>query len=157
MSELSVSSSEVPSRLLTWYGDAGRDLPWRNTRDPYRIWLSEVMLQQTTVEAVIPYYKRFLENFATVEQLASAPLDSVLDLWAGLGYYSRARNLYKAARMVVEDYCGEFPDDLKELQKLPGVGRSTAGAIRSIAFDLPGPTGVSDHWPLVARIGSQGP
>ncbi|MDF1580347.1 MAG: A/G-specific adenine glycosylase [Desulfuromonadales bacterium] len=139
MSECSCPAEDISSRLLAWYRDAGRALPWRNTRDPYCIWLSEIMLQQTTVEAVIPYYERFLANFSSVAALAAAPLDSVLDLWAGLGYYSRARNLHKAARMVVEDFCGEFPADLAELQRLPGIGRSTAGAIRSIAFDLPGP------------------
>jgi A/G-specific adenine glycosylase len=115
----------------------GRDLPWRNTRDPYRIWLSEIMLQQTTVTAVIPYYVRFLERFPTVEDLSSAPLDEILSLWAGLGYYSRARNLHRTARIVVAEHGCKFPRTLDALTALPGIGRSTAGAILSIAYDTP--------------------
>ncbi len=130
---------EVSRRLLVWYGRVGRDLPWRRTHDPYRIWLSEIMLQQTTVAAVIPYYERFLERFPTVEALALASLDDVITLWAGLGYYSRARNLHRAARQVVADFEGAFPDSLEGLTALPGIGRSTAGAILSIAFDTPAP------------------
>src|SRR6056297_3574153 len=99
----------VSEKLLAWYGRHGRDLPWRQTRDPYRIWLSEIMLQQTTVAAVIPYYERFLERFPDVKSLAGAPQESVLELWAGLGYYSRARNLCQAARRVVEKFDGQFP------------------------------------------------
>lgn len=128
---------EVSRRLLAWYGLEGRDLPWRKTRDPYRIWLSEVMLQQTTVAAVIPYYQRFLERFPSVDALAAASQDDVITLWAGLGYYSRARNLHRAARQVVSERGGAFPDDLDSLTALPGVGRSTAGAILSIAYDRP--------------------
>lgn len=130
---------EVSRRLLAWYGREGRDLPWRNTRDPYRIWLSEIMLQQTTVAAVIPYYQRFLARFPTVDILASAPLDDVITLWAGLGYYSRARNLHLAAQRVVTEQGGGFPGNLEALIALPGIGRSTAGAILSIAFDKPAP------------------
>ena len=130
---------EVASRLLVWYAGHGRDLPWRQTRDPYRIWLSEIMLQQTTVTAVIPYYQRFLQNFPDVHALAAAPLERVIALWAGLGYYARARSLHRAAQAVVDDYDGIFPSTLDELLKLPGVGRSTAGAIVSIAFDRPAP------------------
>jgi A/G-specific adenine glycosylase len=126
---------EVSRRLLVWYGKAGRDLPWRNTRDPYRIWLSEIMLQQTTVAAVIPYYESFLESLPTVDNLASASLDEVITLWAGLGYYSRARNLHKAACQIVSEQSEGFPNTLEALTALPGVGRSTAGAILSIAFD----------------------
>jgi A/G-specific adenine glycosylase len=125
--------------LLAWYEQKGRDLPWRCTRDPYRIWLSEIMLQQTGVETVIPYFRRFLGRFPAVENLAAAPIDSVIELWAGLGYYSRARNLHRAARKVVEEFSGRFPDDLHALMNLPGVGRSTAGAILSIAFDIKAP------------------
>ncbi len=136
---LPFAAEDVSGRLLAWYGREGRDLPWRHTRDPYRIWLSEIMLQQTTVAAVIPYYSRFLKRFPTVEALASATLDEVIALWAGLGYYSRARNLHRAARQVVEERAGFFPDTLEALAALPGVGRSTAGAILSIAFDKPGP------------------
>lgn len=131
-------SADVATRLLAWYGRAGRDLPWRRTRDPYRIWLSEIMLQQTGVETVIPYYERFLEAFPTVRALAAAPVEEVVEFWAGLGYYSRARNLHAAARRVV-NLNGRFPDSLAGLMELPGVGRSTAGAILSIAFDRPAP------------------
>ncbi len=131
--------AEMADRLLAWYGRAGRDLPWRSTRDPYRIWLSEVMLQQTGVATVIPYYRRFLDRFPTVEDLAKADIDEVINLWAGLGYYSRARNLHAAAGVIVERHGGNFPGDLDELMALPGVGRSTAGAILSIAFDRKAP------------------
>jgi A/G-specific adenine glycosylase len=120
--------------LLAWYGRVGRDLPWRHTRDPYRIWLSEIMLQQTTVTAVIPYYQRFLARFPDVATLAAATAEEVVEAWAGLGYYSRARNLHAAARRVVELHGGDIPLSLEELCALPGVGRSTAGAIRAIAF-----------------------
>ncbi|SDL69720.1 A/G-specific DNA-adenine glycosylase [Geoalkalibacter ferrihydriticus] len=137
--DFSFDPAEVSRRLLAWYSDAGRDLPWRHSRDPYRIWLSEVMLQQTTVEAVIPYYLRFLARFDDVHALAAAPLDEVIDLWAGLGYYSRARNLHAAARQVASAPGEIFPDTLEGLMALPGIGRSTAGAILSIAFDRPAP------------------
>jgi A/G-specific adenine glycosylase len=130
---------EVADRLLAWYGRAGRDLPWRCTRDPYRIWLSEIMLQQTGVTTVIPYYLRFLERFPTVNALAEASIDEVIALWAGLGYYSRARHLHAAAGVVVEKFGGTFPAQLEELMDLPGIGRSTAGAILSIAFDRKAP------------------
>lgn len=136
---LPFNPDEVPRRLLAWYGQEGRDLPWRETRDPYRIWLSEIMLQQTTVAAVIPYYQRFLECFPTLEALAKASLDDVITLWAGLGYYSRARNLHKAAQQITVESAGVFPDTLEGLTALPGIGRSTAGAILSIAFDTPAP------------------
>ncbi len=131
--------AEVSRRLLAWYGRAGRDLPWRQTRDPYRIWISEIMLQQTTVAAVIPYYKRFIQQFPTVESLALAPLNDVITLWAGLGYYSRARNLHSAAGKIVADSGGVLPNSLDGLVALPGIGRSTAGAILSIAFAQPVP------------------
>jgi A/G-specific adenine glycosylase len=130
---------EVSRRLLAWYGQEGRNLPWRETRDPYRIWLSEIMLQQTTVAAVIPYYKRFLECFPTLDDLAEASLDDVITLWAGLGYYSRARNLHKTAQQIMAELAGVFPDTLEGLTALPGIGLSTAGAILSIAFDIPAP------------------
>ncbi|MEA3363101.1 MAG: A/G-specific adenine glycosylase [Thermodesulfobacteriota bacterium] len=139
MNDLPFDPAIVSFRLLAWYGHSGRDLPWRNTRDPYRIWLSEIMLQQTTVTAVIDYYQRFLAKIPTVEHLAVSPLEDIIDLWAGLGYYSRARNLHAAARVVVEQFNGYFPDDVELLQKLPGVGRSTAGAISALAFDQRAP------------------
>ena len=135
----SSSLVDVAPRLLAWYGKAGRDLPWRRTRDPYRVWLSEIMLQQTGVVAVISYYERFLGRFSDVAALAAAPVEEVVELWAGLGYYSRARNLHAAARQVVEVHGGHFPQNLEELTALPGIGRSTAGAILSIAFDIPAP------------------
>jgi len=137
--ELPFSAELMTERLLVWYREQGRDLPWRNSRDPYRIWLSEVMLQQTTVAAVIEYYHRFLKRFPTVQALAVAEREEVLTLWAGLGYYSRARNLHKAAQKVATVYNGEFPQSVELLQQLPGIGRSTAGAIVSLAFDRPEP------------------
>ncbi|MCD6525658.1 MAG: A/G-specific adenine glycosylase [Desulfuromonas sp.] len=136
---VAIDAAEFSTTLLAWYHGHGRSLPWRTSRDPYRIWLSEVMLQQTGVQTVIPYYETFLRNFPNVEVLASAPIDEVIALWAGLGYYSRARNLHAAALRVCEDHDGCFPETVPELMALPGVGRSTAGAIRSIAFDRKGP------------------
>lgn len=127
--------------LLAWYDEERRDLPWRvapgRRADPYRVWLSEIMLQQTTVKAVIPYYLRFLARWPTVRALADAPLDDVLAAWAGLGYYSRARNLHKCAVVVACEPEGKFPSTLGELQKLPGIGPYTAAAIAAIAFGEP--------------------
>lgn len=132
MSEiLSVGAVEA---LLSWYRVNRRDLPWRHTSDPYRIWLSEIMLQQTRVEAVKPYYARFLETCPTVEALARISEERLMKLWEGLGYYSRARNLQKAARTVMEQYGGKMPSTYDELRKLSGIGDYTAGAIASIAF-----------------------
>lgn len=127
------------TRLLNWYKKHKRDLPWRNTRDPYRIWLSEILLQQTRVEAVIPYYEKFLARYPDVFALANAPLDDVLKTWEGAGYYARARNLHRAAQIVAEKYHGEFPKEIREIRDLPGIGRYTAGAIASIAFDADEP------------------
>jgi A/G-specific adenine glycosylase len=122
-------------RLIEWQREHGRhDLPWQNTRDAYRIWLSEIMLQQTQVATVIPYYARFLERFPTVEALAAAPLDDVMALWAGLGYYTRARNLHRCAQVVANEHGGQFPSTVDALADLPGIGRSTAAAIASFAF-----------------------
>ena len=137
---------------LAWYDRHGRTLPWRSQQDPYRIWLSEVMLQQTTVAAVIPYFERFTNRFPDVHALAEAPVDEVLKLWEGLGYYSRARNLHKAAAMVVSEHAGTFPGDADQLQELPGVGRYTAGAIASFAFDLPAPIVEANTERLYARL-----
>jgi len=120
--------------LLTWFHQHQADLPWREQRTAYRVWLSEIMLQQTQVATVISYYRRFLERFPTVESLAEAPLDDVFKAWEGLGYYSRARNLHRTAQIVVRDLGGAFPPAAAALQKLPGIGRYTAGAIASIAF-----------------------
>jgi A/G-specific adenine glycosylase len=127
----------IRRRLVSWYRGAQRDLPWRRTQDPYRIWLSETMLQQTRVETVVPYYERFLERFPSVEALAASNEEDVLRLWAGLGYYARARNLRRAAQVVVRDHGGALPRDAAALAELPGVGRYTTGALRSIAFKEP--------------------
>jgi len=121
--------------LLTWFDKHARVLPFRGTRDAYAVWVSEIMLQQTQVATVVPYYNRFMARFPTVEKLASARLDSVLKLWQGLGYYTRARNLHKAARLVVERHGGVFPSAFDDIVALPGIGRYTAGAIASIAFN----------------------
>src|ERR1700732_3866625 len=121
-------------RLLLWYQKSKRDLPWRRTRDPYRIWVSEIMLQQTRVAAVIPYYERFLARFPDVRALAEAPQEEVLRLWSGLGYYSRARNLQKAAQEIVSTHGGEFPRTADEALALPGIGSATAAALLSLAF-----------------------
>src|SRR5690348_3521525 len=121
-------------QLLGWFRRFQRDLPWRRTRDPYRIWLSEIMLQQTRVAAVIPYYERFLERFPDIHALAAAPQEDVLRLWSGLGYYSRARNLQRAAQEIVAKHNGAFPRTEKEALELPGIGSYTAAAILSIAY-----------------------
>jgi A/G-specific adenine glycosylase len=129
----------MPNRLsrplLAWYAKRKRRLPWRGAADPYHVWVSEIMLQQTQVETVIPYYQRWLARFPTVQALAAAPLAEVLAQWEGLGYYSRARNLHRAAQKVVAEFGGRLPKDAAALQQLPGVGRYTAGAIASIAFN----------------------
>ena len=125
---------KVPELLLAWYDGNARVLPWREGPSPYRVWVSEIMLQQTRVEAVKPYYERFLAALPTVADLAAVPEERLLKLWEGLGYYNRARNLQKAARLVVEQYGGELPGEWEALRRLPGVGDYTAGAIASIAF-----------------------
>ena len=123
--------------MLSWFAKRKRDLPWRRTKDSYRIWLSEIMLQQTRVAAVIPYYERFIENFPDVNALASAPTDHVLKSWSGLGYYSRAKNLQSAAKEIVARHSGEFPRTHEWALALPGIGRYTAAAVLSIAYDAP--------------------
>ncbi|MCE5260346.1 MAG: A/G-specific adenine glycosylase [Chloroflexi bacterium] len=124
----------VTNRLLEWYRQNKRDLPWRNARDPYCIWISEIMLQQTQVVTVIPYYLRFITAFPNLHALADASLDNVLAVWRGLGYYSRARAVHRAAQLICEQYHGEIPPGYKELRALPGIGDYTAGAVLSIAF-----------------------
>ena len=143
---------QIPMPLLSWYDREKRVLPWRQNKDPYRVWVSEIMLQQTRVEAVIDYYNRFLKLFPTVEALAEAPTEQVLKAWEGLGYYSRARNLQKAAQMVVSDYNGIFPKTAKELLKLPGIGRYTAGAVSSIAYDSQEPAVDGNVLRVIMRI-----
>ena len=124
-------------RLLAWFRAHQRDLPWRGSRDPYRVWVAEVMLQQTRIAAVRPYYHCFLRRFPRVESLARAPQDEVLKLWSGLGYYSRARNLHRAAKEIVAQHGAKFPRELEAALRLPGVGRYTAAAVLSIAYDVP--------------------
>jgi A/G-specific adenine glycosylase len=138
LSTVATDNREAAARLLDWYDRERRDLPWRygpgDTADPYRVWLSEIMLQQTTVKAVIPYFQAFVRRWPTVTRLAKAPLDDVLAAWAGLGYYSRARNLHACAKAVVDKHAGKFPATETELQELPGIGPYTAAAIAAIAF-----------------------
>lgn len=139
---LPITHSPLPApqlrqSLLTWYHHQGRDLPWRRTRDPYAIWISEIMLQQTQVKTVIPYYDRWLTHLPTITALATADQQQVLKLWQGLGYYARARNLHKAAQELVANHNGQFPQDFKTVMTLPGIGRTTAGGILSAAFNQP--------------------
>ncbi|SFJ11168.1 A/G-specific adenine glycosylase [Planctomicrobium piriforme] len=148
----SAGCSALRRGLLKWYKQHGRSLPWRETRDPYRIWISEIMLQQTTVKAVIPYYERFLRRFPDLQSLAAASEAEVLQYWEGLGYYSRGRNLRLAAQAVCERHSGVFPSELDAIQGLPGIGRYTAGAIRSFAFDLPAPIVEANTLRLYCRL-----
>lgn len=142
----------IPDELLRWYDRAARPLPWRETRDPYAVWVSEIMLQQTRVETVIPYYERFLGRFPTPEALASADEDAVLSMWSGLGYYRRARLLHRGVREVVARYGGQVPEAPEARRALPGVGRYTAGAIGSIAFDRPEPIVDGNVTRVLARL-----
>jgi A/G-specific adenine glycosylase len=145
-------AKRIRQRFLDWYDAHRRDLPWRHSRDPYAIWISETMLQQTRVETVIPYYERFLARFPDVRSLADASQDDVYACWAGLGYYSRARNLHSAARRVADDHDGELPPDADALRELPGIGRYTAGAVASIAFALPEPIVDGNVKRVLARL-----
>ena len=157
MSLLKIPAADIPKfrrRLLSWFAEGKRDLPWRRTRDPYRIWLSEIMLQQTRVAAVVPYYKRFLENFPNVRTLARARTDRVLSNWAGLGYYSRARNLQRAAKEIVSRHAGEVPREYEAALALPGIGRYTAAAVLSIAYDAPRAVLDGNVARVLARIGA---
>jgi len=129
-----ISGSSFAADLLAWYDDNGVEMPWRGAGNPYHTWLSEIMLQQTQVETVTAYFKRFLNAYPDVNALAATSLDDVLKLWEGLGYYSRARNLHRTAQQIVSEFGGQFPQDVDALQTLPGIGRYTAGAISSIAF-----------------------
>ena len=139
-------------KLLAWYDGNKRDLPWRRTQDPYKIWISEIMLQQTRVDTVIPYYERFLDWFPTVADLAQAPEEKLLKAWEGLGYYSRVRNMQKAALQIMEDHGGVFPATYEAISKLKGIGPYTAGAIASIAFALPEPAVDGNVMRVLARL-----
>ena len=138
--------------LLDWYDENKRDLPWRRTNDPYAIWISEIMLQQTRVDTVIPYYERFLHHLPTIKDLAAAPEEVLLKLWEGLGYYSRVRNLQKAAQQIEEKYEGVFPNQHEQILSLTGIGPYTAGAIASIAFGLPEPAVDGNVMRVLARL-----
>ena len=152
--ERSITVLKLPdlSPLIPWYEKNKRDLPWRHTRDPYRIWVSEIMLQQTRVEAVLPYYARFLAALPSIAALARAPEAELLKLWEGLGYYSRVRNMQRAARTVMDVHGGEFPTTYKDIRALCGIGDYTAGAIASFAFDLPYPAVDGNVLRVAARL-----
>jgi A/G-specific adenine glycosylase len=152
-----IPAAELPAfqaQLLGWFAEAKRDLDWRRTCDPYRLWISEIMLQQTRVAAVLPYYRRFLERFPIVDALARARLESVLHSWAGLGYYSRARNLHRAAKEIVARHCGEFPRRMEEALALPGIGHYTAAAVLSIAYGEPHAVLDGNVARVLARLGA---
>lgn len=138
--------------LLSWYEAHARSLPWRERPEPYRVWISEIMLQQTRVEAVKPYFERFMEALPGIYELAGVPEDRLLKLWEGLGYYSRAKNLKKAARILVEQYGGELPASWEELKKLPGIGSYTAGAIASIAYGISAPAVDGNVLRVISRV-----
>ena len=144
--------SKLVDALLPWYENHHRELPWRENRDPYRIWISEIMLQQTRVEAVKGYYARFLAELPDIESLAKVDDELLHKLWEGLGYYSRVRNLKKAAQVIIEQYNGQFPADYEQALKLPGIGEYTAGAICSIAFDQPTPAVDGNVLRVISRL-----
>ena len=143
---------EIHQKLKFWYQSASRDLPWRHTSDPYYIWLSEVILQQTRVDQGLPYYYRFIQQYPTLQDLAKAHEDEVLRLWQGLGYYSRARNLHACAKQVVKNLKGEFPSSFEELKKLPRIGDYTAAAIASISFREPVAVVDGNVFRVLARV-----
>ena len=144
--------SFLPIPLLQWYGEHARDLPWRREPTPYRVWVSEIMLQQTRVAAVLGYFAKFMDAFPTVQDLAAAPEDQLMKLWQGLGYYSRARNLQKAARQIVDTFGGAFPTDYGDIRSLAGVGDYTAAAIASISFGQPVPAVDGNLLRVAARV-----
>ena len=148
-----MTPKQFQQAILTWFDQHGRkDLPWQRDITPYRVWISEIMLQQTQVNTVLPYFERFMVSFPTLEHLARAPLNDVLAHWSGLGYYARARNLHKCAQTVVSDHNSEFPRDLEALTGLPGIGRSTAGAIASISMNLMAPILDGNVKRVLARV-----
>ena len=144
--------TKLPSLLLPWYKESHRELPWRQDKEPYHVWLSEIMLQQTRVEAVKGYYARFLDKLPTIEALAAADEETLYKLWEGLGYYSRVRNLHKAAIQIMEQHGGMFPTDYNDIRALAGIGDYTAGAIGSICFDLPTPAVDGNVLRVCARL-----
>ncbi|AVK63923.1 A/G-specific adenine glycosylase [Lactobacillus sp. CBA3606] len=144
--------SDFQTTLLAWFDEAGRDLPWRHDHDPYHIWVSEIMLQQTQVQTVIPYYERFMTWFPTITALATAPEDRLLKAWEGLGYYSRVRNMQRCARQLLADYAGQWPQTAAELVELVGIGPYTAGAIASIAFNEPVPAVDGNAYRVFSRL-----
>jgi A/G-specific adenine glycosylase len=148
----SLDPTDIARLVIAYFRAHKRDMPWRQTRDPYAIWVSEIMLQQTRVAAVIPYYQRWMKRFPTVRALAEAPLDDVLAAWSGLGYYSRARNLHRGAQHVIAHSGGALPQSIKELRAIPGIGAYTAGAIASIAFDMPEPLVDGNVARVLARL-----
>lgn len=150
--EIKVPCSPPVEPLLHWYEEQARILPWREHPDPYHVWISEIMLQQTRVEAVKPYYERFLRALPDIPALAQAGEEPLMKLWEGLGYYSRVRNLQKAARIIVKEYDGRLPADFSLLQKLPGIGPYTAGAIASIAYGIPAPAVDGNVLRVVSRL-----
>ena len=155
MTDREIIEQALP-RVADWYAGARRPLPWRLSPTPYHVWISEIMLQQTRIEAVIPYYERFLSELPDIPALAEVDENRLLKLWEGLGYYSRARNLKKAARQVMDRCGGELPASAEELKKLPGVGDYTAGAIASIAFGLPEPAVDGNVLRVTARLLADG-
>ncbi|NBY02468.1 MAG: A/G-specific adenine glycosylase, partial [Planctomycetes bacterium] len=149
---LPASKKLLGKALLIWFGERKRDLPWRKTRDPFAIWVSEIMLQQTQVATVIPYFERFLKTFPTIEALASADEQEVLSHWQGLGYYRRARHMHQAAKIIVSDFGGAFPANIDDLSILPGLGRYTRNAILSQAFDARLPILEANTKRVLARL-----
>jgi A/G-specific adenine glycosylase len=143
---------KIVAPLLAWYRQNARDLPWRKDKDPYHVWVSEIMLQQTRVETVIPYYERFLIELPTIQSLARAPEEKLLKLWEGLGYYSRVWNMQKAAVIICEKYSGIFPENFEEIRALPGIGAYTAGAVSSIAFGKPTPAVDGNVLRVITRL-----
>lgn len=147
-----MSQIDLATPLLTWYDQNARELPWRGVNDPYAVWVSEIMLQQTRVDTVIPFFQRWMREFPTISDLAQASLQRVLAVWEGLGYYGRARNLHKAAQIIQAEYGGTLPDDMGSLRKLPGIGKYTAGAIASIALGRDEPALDGNIRRVLARI-----
>lgn len=144
--------NNIQNNLISWYNHNHRQFPWRETTNPYHIWISEIMLQQTTTEAVIPYYKRFIQTFDTIDKLASASLEEVYKLWEGLGYYRRAKHIHETAQLICEKYDGQFPDTYEDILKLKGIGPYTAGAICSIAYGLSAPAIDGNVLRIISRL-----